>query len=550
MKKTTIYLDVDDDIATIIGRLKSADNKIVAMVLPKRPSVLQSSVNMRLLKRATEESSKNLVLITNDTQIHRLAGEVGMHISQSLQSKPFVPDSLVEPEADEVVQDESDPAQPEVFKDDKKIDLSTPVGELTDDQTTDEIELDNTEESVEEKPTEPGAKTKKVKVPNFNTFRIKLAIGVLAIALIGAGLYWAFAIAPKATVTISTATSDKSARISVVAASNTQTVNEEQSIVPAVKREDKQRLTGTFQATGQKDVGTPAKGTVSFRNCESPSTIVIPKGTGLSRGSVTFITQEEFTLPGATLGSGLSCTSTYQGSVSVAANIPGDQYNYQSGTLLNIASTFGNVTAQTSSNFSGGTTKIAKVVSQEDVDNAKTKILATAADNVKGKLSKLLADQNLLPIEQTYSSTQGEPAPSVKIGDEASGDVTLVIEIASTMLGIKTSDLEPLVLKEIAKQIDQATQKVYDAGLKTAKVDVIERPSAESTKISIAVTSKIGPNINVDVLKKDLAGKRAGEAKQFIEARPGVNRADILLSPFWVSAIPKNTSKTTIIVNE
>ncbi|NCU39258.1 hypothetical protein EOL96_09650, partial [Candidatus Saccharibacteria bacterium] len=63
-QKDVVYIDVEDDITAIIGKLKSSKHSIVALVPPKRTSVLQSAVNLRLLARSAEQHNKRLVLIT------------------------------------------------------------------------------------------------------------------------------------------------------------------------------------------------------------------------------------------------------------------------------------------------------------------------------------------------------------------------------------------------------------------------------------------------------------------------------------------------------
>ena len=42
MNKDVIYIDVDDDVTAIIGKIKNTNEKIVALVPPKRSGVLQS----------------------------------------------------------------------------------------------------------------------------------------------------------------------------------------------------------------------------------------------------------------------------------------------------------------------------------------------------------------------------------------------------------------------------------------------------------------------------------------------------------------------------
>ena len=72
--KDTIYIDIDDEITGIIDKVTASNGKIVALVLPKRASVFQSIVNMKLLKRAADSEKKNLVLITSAAGFLPLAG--------------------------------------------------------------------------------------------------------------------------------------------------------------------------------------------------------------------------------------------------------------------------------------------------------------------------------------------------------------------------------------------------------------------------------------------------------------------------------------------
>src|SRR5579884_3157174 len=89
--KDTIYVDIDDEITGIIDKVKASDGKVVALVLPKRAGVFQSIVNMKLLKRAADESKKNLVLITSEAGLLPLAGASGIHVAKTLTSKPEIP---------------------------------------------------------------------------------------------------------------------------------------------------------------------------------------------------------------------------------------------------------------------------------------------------------------------------------------------------------------------------------------------------------------------------------------------------------------------------
>ena len=87
-QKDVIYIDVEDDITSIIGKVKASKESIVAIVPPKRTGVLQSAVNLRLLARAASNSDKKLVLVTSNQALTHLAANARMLIAKSLQSKP------------------------------------------------------------------------------------------------------------------------------------------------------------------------------------------------------------------------------------------------------------------------------------------------------------------------------------------------------------------------------------------------------------------------------------------------------------------------------
>src|SRR3982751_4813190 len=89
--KDVIYIDVDDEITSIIDKVENSPHKVVALVLPKRAASLQSIVNMKLLKRSADTADKNAVLITSEQALMPLAGAAGLHVAKNLQSAPEIP---------------------------------------------------------------------------------------------------------------------------------------------------------------------------------------------------------------------------------------------------------------------------------------------------------------------------------------------------------------------------------------------------------------------------------------------------------------------------
>jgi hypothetical protein len=59
-------------------------------------------------------------------------------------------------------------------------------------------------------------------------------------------------------------------------------------------------------------------------------------------------------------------------------------------------------------------------------------------------------------------------------------------------------------------------------------------------------TATTGPHLSISALTSQVAGEKPGDVKSTISANPGVTNVQVNLSPFWVSSVPKKTSKITI----
>src|SRR5262245_13014856 len=90
MKDNALYLEADEDITSAIDRLTKSEGTSVQIVVPKRSTMLQSIINLKLLKKAAETASKELVLVTNDRIASDLAARVGLAVAPSIGAKPVI----------------------------------------------------------------------------------------------------------------------------------------------------------------------------------------------------------------------------------------------------------------------------------------------------------------------------------------------------------------------------------------------------------------------------------------------------------------------------
>lgn len=80
----TLYIDIDEEITSIVDRVRKADAREVIIVAPKNALLLQSTVNLKLLKKETDRRKKQLMIITQDKIGKKLIEKAGI----LAQSKP------------------------------------------------------------------------------------------------------------------------------------------------------------------------------------------------------------------------------------------------------------------------------------------------------------------------------------------------------------------------------------------------------------------------------------------------------------------------------
>lgn len=543
--KDTIYIDVDEEITGIISKVQNSSKDIVALVLPKRASVLQSSVNMKLLKRAQDQHKKKIVLITSESRILPLAGAAGLFVASNLTSKPYVPLAKVttaKPDADDAV------------------DPNTPISQVVPDakyaDSDDEIEIDNTPKKPEAGVAAAAAaaggkkakKDKKSKVPNFSKFRKKVILIALAVLLLIFGLVYAFAFAPKAKVTVKANTDSLPTSLDFIADPNVTGVDTTNKLVRASIQNTQKDQSEQVNASGTQNKGDKAKGSVTMTTKKCPGSPPgdpksVAAGTGVSTSGQTFITQKTASFSFDTFDG--TCAVFVSDSVSITAQSPGASGNVSNASF----SVAGRSDVSAQGSASGGTDNNVKVVTQSDVDKAKERISGepnTAHDDFKAQLEK----DGYIPIDDSFKAKPGKYTITPGVGQE--GDqVTVSVTTTYTMIGIKKEDLQELIKNQVSSQeqgksilsdgIDNATIKINDgaAGLSDGQV-----------ALNINTTVVVGPDINQDSLKQQIAGKKSGEAQDILGQVSGLSDPKVDLSPFWVGRIPKNTSKITIEIQQ
>ncbi|MDB5162825.1 MAG: uncharacterized protein JWN28_432 [Candidatus Saccharibacteria bacterium] len=550
MNKDVIYIDVDDDITAIIGKIKKAKEKIVALVPPKRAGALQSAVNLRLLDRMARAEKKQLVLITNNQALIALSASAKIPVAKNLQTKPEIAEvaALVVADDDDII-DGSDLPVGDHAKTVKVKDGTAVAATSMRSDDIDATDLNIDGETVtgpvaastiaKSSMAKTAKNAKKSKIPNFDTFRKRLFLGIGGGVALIALLIWMFVFAPAATVIITASTTPAPVSSSITLGGPVAT-DFSKGIISSVSQQNQKDEVVEFEATGQQDVGEKATGTLKISKL-TPAAYGVPAGTRFtSTNGTAFLTNSAVTIPASTPCFPAYCAQSV--TVDVTAAQSGTGSNGISGNASGPDGTTGAFQGATA----GGTTKVARVVSADDIERAQGQLVGASTDAQKAELKKKFTNGELI-IDSSFTVDRGAIVSVPASGAEAAdGKAKLTVPTTYSIQAVSKNDLDTYLRKNLESNLDdKKAQKVYGTGVDQATISNFRKDGAVMMA-SINSKGSVGPVINEDAIKEEVKGKRYGEVQQSLETMNGIKSVDVQFSYFWVRTVPNNTDKVTI----
>ena len=468
MNKDVIYIEPEDDITDILANIKDAKNKIIALVPPKKAGVLQSAVNFKLIAKTAAQHEKTVVLITSDNSLLALADKVKMPTAKTLQSKPKLPNSdsaeefgdKDEEEPDDAISDDDaeepeeeeepveEPHHKKTEKASKKDDAKKASAAVVAKKAKDvdlELDADDVESDDDEKSSkkEKSDKKKSIKVPNFKKYRKFIILAVVLLVVFCSFGYWATAIAPRAKISVKVKTTAANFNQTVSFVTDETKSDPENGIFYAEKKDTTKKASADFEATGQVDKGTKASGTITVTrpkgdvvSSRDDLNFSIPANTIVNIGGKQYIVTEGGSA-NAKAGQVRDCKAdifaptkiclsedVVSGKISVVAKEVGDSYNIaaaSSGITLSL-STNKKYTV-TSSAMTGGTSKIVKVVSQEDVEKANNELTGETDKEAREELTSQFSSDYIL-ISNSFAVENSGFTTSPSVNQEVGDGVT------------------------------------------------------------------------------------------------------------------------------
>lgn len=560
MNKDVVYIEPEDDITDIIARVKGAKQKLVALVPPKKIGVLRSAVNTKLIAKAAKAQEKVVVVVTTDPSLVKLAAAAGIPVAKTLQSRPKIPSEIIEDEKNsgEQVIDESDYDDEEAGADADRPASSMPQMASAKSRRVDqEISSDDIEKDSEKE----DKKSKKTgKIPTLEKYRKWIIAGGVAFVALIIFLVWAFAFAPAVSIAVSMRTTSNNFSENVSFVTKNGDADPEKGIFYLEQQKIEKTSSVEFSATGEKNVGEKATGTILVGAYLDPKSEGVPlrimDGVKFKFGELSYSVTSGASISypekdddcenrNSSRFSREGCLLTAK--VTVQADGPGTSYNigtHESGWDTDAdTSVAKSVNIYNNAAFTGGTDKTVTVVSESDFKNAKDKLTNEGREDGRIELTKKFGD-DMVVIDSSLEISTSEPKSTPAVGEEVKSGEKPKVEATTTytMFAVDKTALETFIKKKSESSV-AADQKIY--AITTPFFENFQKDGDKFTA-KLKSSTQTGPKVTEEDVLEKAKGKKIGEVQSLLKSINGVSSVKISTSVPWVNSVPNDPNKITI----
>ncbi|MFH1749679.1 MAG: hypothetical protein ABH837_02180 [bacterium] len=536
MASKVIYLEDDEEITSVIDRLKHSDGKRIALVIPRNAAITSSVVSLKLLKKTADDLSKELFLVASDDTSRTLIKRAGL-VAYSKIDKRLLEEPEEEVELESEEQKDSSVENVSVKKEPKKptlLDIShkkTPISDALSKNTV----------TPKTEPKKPLIKTPKVKIKKW------VVTVIILIVLLGSAGVLAFSM-PNASASITIASEAINYSETYTVKTEALEVNTDDLVLPGEVVELEKEYSDSAKATGTKTVGTKATGTITVSNEYSTTTQTLAAGTVFrSSGGLNFKTKSAVNVPGYTDPGGGKVPG--QANVAVEASAIGAGYNIGAGSFVIPAfagtSKYTEIYGTSSSAMTGGTSRQATVVSSSDVSKSTTTLEEASEKSIYEELTAQIdADLSLLPEAVAYTRISAD-------SDKSEGTETETFNVSITLKAVAiiydSEDLKNLISEDIKSNIEK-NQVLADEDLKNLSVSVKDLDLEKgSMQLDTSIEAQIAPEIDESVLKQNIAGRSIKEAEKYLKNVDEVLDVEVRVWPdWWFKSIPVSQNKIKV----
>jgi len=517
-----IYLDSDEEITSVLDKVKKAESAQLILVVPKGATLIQSLVNLKLLVKKASEWKKTVALVTADRTGRNLASLAGLTVYSDLKERRKIePQTPPPPPTEGVV-----------------VKTYVPMTEQIEEPLPSSVPQEKPVEKVKKRPVP------KTKPPSW----VPVGFWLSLLASFGLIFLVLYLLLSRATVTIKLKTEPLSQTTDFSVNQDVKEVDVNGMLIPGelkvVEKEESKRVS----ATGKKNVGGKASGSVVITN-----TLKNPDGSGVGfslkaqtalvdqKTKKVFLTNTAVSVPPLTYScdvtTGICQPRPGTVSVRVTAEQAGEAYNIAPSQFSIPGLGTNAVSASSSEPMVGGYDKFVSVVSEDDINKAKDELIQDLANKAKEELkSTLKKGQKLLEgaiFQEVISVSTNVPVNTTV------PDFETRVRLRLTTLAVAEGDYKTLLGQFLERVIPEDKQLV--PGSDSVSLNLIAYDALKQTmRVRATINAKIAPKMDTERLKKAIAKKSISQATTYLKNLAEVESVQVKIWPSWAKALPSS----------
>ncbi|KKP68620.1 MAG: hypothetical protein UR66_C0004G0020 [Candidatus Moranbacteria bacterium GW2011_GWE1_35_17] len=588
------YIDVDEEVNSIIGKIKKSNSKYNILVIAQGALLMQSAVSLKLIKREIDSLDKKVMMIIRDERAASMAEKIGFPVKKSLEDVKGLNTQAVLKKTDiqanrELSRKESDSLdlsniadkknrlinlgsdsfisagaiaerkrESDEIKNIKLSEKESVFDKFPEDNAGNDSFLEQQEIAFKNLFTKSPEQTMPENKDEFSTNRILKFLWIFAVVIViliaGIGAYFFL---PSAEVKVFPFNKNENLSLKLNVAEDSGSFGEQNSLINLKTEviEKESMLSLNFDASGEKgDSNQKARGKMTIYNeFSEASQILVVTTRFLSNDNKLFRLLETVTVPGMAMKDGKMEPGKIE--ADIVADEAGEEFNIKEATFtipgFKGSSKYEKFYAKLEQETKGGGSSGngLKVVSKSDIESAKFKteeqLKTQLRENIKNSLTE---EKYLLDNAMAYEVVDFSVFPE-------EGSITENFEYQAKIkikaLVFSAKEMNEKITSFIKANSDQDKFSMelisFENNYGNADIDF----SKKTIKMDVNVNAKLRSKIDADKISNSLAGKNRDELSDVVRNYPEISKVEAVISPSFLSnSFPRYPSRIKVTLSQ
>lgn len=306
----------------------------------------------------------------------------------------------------------------------------------------------------------------------------------------------------------------------------------------------------TFSATGSKNLGDVATGQALLTNKTGVSQPLIKDIDLVSDNGKIFNLIQDITIPGArvdemgNVAPGEIIVQIKAKEAGVSSNNIAGRINISSLTLDKQEKIYGVITGNTG----GGTDRIERVVSEDDLNKAQDKLTKELEVILKDKINKKISS-DLVISEQLINFSVSELTKEFEI-DTKTDNFKISLKLKAQTFAYDNKHMRQILKDKMTSELKQ-NEVIAEGDFGNLNLEVVQANyDLGLADLKIKATFPVAENMDLEAIKNNIVGKSEAEARRYILGLPKVKDVRFVFSGNLNTKIPNSLKKIEIILSK